>query len=209
MLDLISFDLNFYEKEYNKLNIHETIGISESNLTKVTKRLLGYLKNDYSDLSIIVEIKDEKREVFNSREVLHMVDVKKLYQNVINVRNISIVVSIISLLTYYMFEKKICFKNLFKSFKTTFISILMFIIGLSIYAFFDFYDFWMNFHYLFFTNDLFILDPSKDILIMMVPQQFFMDLVFKIALIFTICIIIIFIVLYYLERYENDKYSAI
>ena len=71
-------------------------------------------------------------------------------------------------------------------FKSSFLFILFSILGISVYATFDFYDFWMNFHYIFFTNDLFILNPNTDILIMMVPQQFFMNLVFKIIFYFII-----------------------
>ena len=36
------------------------------------------------------------------------------------------------------------------------------------------------FHHIFFRNDLWLLDPNTDILIMMVPETFFFHLVFRI-----------------------------
>jgi len=46
----------------------------------------------------------------------------------------------------------------------------------------DFTSFWVSFHHLFFTNDLWLLNPETDVLIMMVPQQFFSDLVARIII---------------------------
>ena len=47
----------------------------------------------------------------------------------------------------------------------------------SIWAIVDFDTFWVDFHYLFFDNDLFFLDPNTSIMINMFPDTFFLDLV--------------------------------
>ena len=52
----------------------------------------------------------------------------------------------------------------------------------GLYAALDFNTFWTTFHKILFTNDLWLLNPKTDILIMMVPEQFFFDLVMRIAL---------------------------
>lgn len=209
VIDLVSFDRNFYDLQYEKLNVYNTIGISSKELDIVTDKLLGYIKDDYKDIKVIANINGVNREVFNERETLHMVDVKNLYLDAINIRNLSILLSASFLILYFILNKKIDFYDFFKSFKSSFLFILFSILGISVYAYTDFYDFWMNFHYLFFTNDLFILNPNTDILIMMVPQQFFMNLVFKIIFYFIISISLIFIILYLLGRKTNDKYRVI
>ncbi len=53
--------------------------------------------------------------------------------------------------------------------------------AVAVWAAVDFNAFWINFHKLFFTNDLWLLDPAKSVLINMVPSQFFFDLVMRIA----------------------------
>ncbi len=52
---------------------------------------------------------------------------------------------------------------------------------MAIWAAADFSTFWVSFHELFFTNDLWLLDPAKSVLINMVPAQFFYDLVMRIV----------------------------
>ena len=60
-------------------------------------------------------------------------------------------------------------------------AVLMGLAGaLAFYAFLDFNEFWTMFHHIFFRNDLWLLDPNTDILIMMVPETFFFHLVFRI-----------------------------
>lgn len=56
------------------------------------------------------------------------------------------------------------------------------IVVILLLAVVDFSSFWTTFHKIFFRNQLWILDPSTDILIMMVPSQFFFDLVTKIGI---------------------------
>ena len=45
----------------------------------------------------------------------------------------------------------------------------------------------LNFHYLFFDNDLFLLDPNTSIMINMFPSAFFMHMVFMIIAAFALC----------------------
>ena len=66
----------------------------------------------------------------------------------------------------------------------------------------DFNSFWINFHYIFFTNELFFLDPNKDILIQIVPERFIFDLVFIIVI-----TIIFILVLAYYGLYKGVKKS--
>ena len=58
----------------------------------------------------------------------------------------------------------------------------MVVAAIAIFAALDFARFWTSFHHLFFTNDLWLLDPRTDVLIMMVPEQFFSDLVMRIII---------------------------
>jgi integral membrane protein (TIGR01906 family) len=45
----------------------------------------------------------------------------------------------------------------------------------------DFYKYFTIFHEIFFTNDLWLLDPATDRLINIFPQDFFTDMAFSIA----------------------------
>ncbi len=207
ILDLVSFDINFYKKEYQKLSIAQTIKISDDDLIRVTNHLLDYIKGNNDDLTITAVIDNQERTVFNNREVLHMIDVKILYTFFINLRNVLLVLMIIIYL-YLSVNKysKLLLADIFIKVSKMY---LILILGLSFYALIDFESFWLNFHYLFFDNELFFLNPNTDILIMMVPLRFFIDLVVKIIVFYALCVAVLLISAFKLRRNKLDKYCII
>lgn len=182
-VDVASFDRGFYKREYEKYNNAEVIGVSEAELDEITEVLLGYIQDKNDDLTITATVHGNEREVFNEKEKLHMVDVKNLYLNAINVRNYSFI-AIVICLGVLLLLKRFDFNDFRHMFGLAALMFLGLIIGISLWAVTDFDAFWVNFHYVFFDNDLFFLDPAKDILIMMVPGDFFFDLVFRIIMYF-------------------------
>lgn len=56
----------------------------------------------------------------------------------------------------------------------------------------DFTKYFIMFHHIFFSNDLWILDPATDMLINIVPEGFFMDTAARIALLFGSLSLILF-----------------
>lgn len=197
-VDYWCFSNSFYKNEYTKLDTANEIGMSQDDLDKTTDVLLGYLKDKYSSLDTIAKVEGFTREVFNDREKAHMVDVKNLYQNVLVVRNICFV---LYLLTFVY----ICFsgntKYIFSSYKKS-LAIFGFIIGfILLFCLIDFDGFWTNFHHIFFpNNDLWLLDPRTDILIMMVPSQFFFDLCISIIVSIVVFLLGIYLIFKYLDR---------
>jgi len=192
VVDYACFDRSFYKKEYKKSNTKEVIKTTDEDLEKMTDVLLGYLKGDYGSLDLKASINGETREVFNEREKEHMVDVKNLYQGALTTRNVLAIISIISFIVI-IFKKS--YFDIHKIYLKTLLFVGLIILFLSIYVFIDFDTFWTNFHHIFFSgNDLWLLDPSSDVLIMMVPGTFFNDLVWKIIIIFVITIAIFYLV---------------
>lgn len=188
VVDYWCFNNEFYSREYNLLNTAEEIGMSNDDLSKTTDVLLNYLKDKDLTLDLKVKVKGELREVFNQREKMHMVDVRDLYQNAILVRNIFLGIFVFTLILLII-KKDLSY--LFISYKKSLLIFLIIFGIIGVFCLIDFDTFWTNFHYIFFPgNDLWLLDPRTDILIMMVPSKFFFDLcvviVFSIFVILTI-----------------------
>ena len=61
------------------------------------------------------------------------------------------------------------------------------------------------FHHIFFTNDLWILDPATDMLINIVPEGFFMDTAARIALLFGSLSLVLFGVCLFLTVKNRRK----
>ncbi len=173
--------------------------MSQEDLDKSTDVLLGYLKDKYSSLDIEAKVEGITRQVFNDREKAHMVDVKDLYQNALTVRNICFIVYLLTFI-YVCFSGNV--KYLFSSYKKS-LCIFGFIIGfILLFCLIDFDGFWTNFHHIFFpSNDLWLLDPRTDILIMMVPSQFFFDLCISII----VSILVFLLGLYFIFKYLDRK----
>lgn len=189
VIDFYAFRKPYYEHMYELNGTAESLAISESDLTKATDGLLDYLRDDRDNLDISVTIAGEEVAMYNEREISHMVDVKDLYQGAILVRNVSLVVLVIT--TAWLFLSGLSY-SLVNGFTKT-ISTVGFILGLVVfYALLDFNGFWNAFHKVFFSNDLWLLDPRVDRLITMVPLNFFSGMVTRIVVTIVIVLSVIY-----------------
>jgi integral membrane protein (TIGR01906 family) len=181
VVDVLCFDRGFYTKEYAKNGTAEYMQMSEEDLEHTTDVLLAYLKDERDDLYVKAVVDGTEREVFDQREKLHMIDVKALYQNAMTFRTAAAVIGAVLLCAVlYGHEKK---RELLKfGFQAGVILILALISALAVWAAIDFNAFWIQFHEVFFDNDLYLLDPRTELLIRMVPEQFFYDLVMRIVI---------------------------
>ncbi len=181
-IEMFAVNPGFFRSEYSKLNTAQSIGISEENLTAVTQKLLDYTTDADDDLDIQAEIQGQMQEVFGEREKDHMVDVKLLYLGARNVRTVSLIAAVVLIAAAFVLGRGKAFKTLCRSFLWVSAGFVVIVAAIAAYAALDFTSFWTNFHHVFFTNDLWILDPSTDVLIQMVPEQFFSDLVARIII---------------------------
>ena len=198
------FNISFYNKQHNKIKLYdqsisEYIGIDDKQLEDLTIFVLDYLndKNDFLDLEM--NIKGEKREVFTQDEKDHMVDVKKLNLNARHVMIISFIIVI--LISIYLIKKHISINNIFIAYKKGLLYFLLFFSLLAFWILIDFDSFWTFFHKIFFAgNELWLLNLKKDILIMIVPPEFFNNLVIRILITFLGLLFLIFISLYLINN---------
>lgn len=185
-IDFHAFNRSFYDSEYKEMETAHDIGMTQSDLMKSTNTLLDYLQDDRDDIKVRVPIKGNKEEVFNVKEEMHMIDVKNLYQNVLSLRLISFGLLILSLSWLFIRLKKKAWDTLAYRFIQVSIAFVIILVGLGIVALCDFTMFWTAFHQIFFTNDLWILNPATDIMINMFPQDFFFHMVMRITITFVL-----------------------
>jgi integral membrane protein (TIGR01906 family) len=153
------FNENFYLAESEKLN-------TQQHKDKYLN-IINYLKNN------------EPLRYFNEKEVLHMEDVKNLIQKTIYLLYISFISTII-LSFYFIYKKQ--HKIIILSLKKSSILIIIFSSLLTILSLISFNKTFIYFHKIFFTNDLWILNPEKDLLINLFPQKFFIDFMKKLII---------------------------
>lgn len=186
-----SFNRGFYHHMYTQLETAKEIGISPSELDTATGVLLDYVENNRNDLNYELV---NGSQMFNQKEIDHMVDVKDLYLGSKLIFNIALIISIV-LTLYYLSLGLDKFRFIFsQSFKVSFMVFGLLLALIGLYVVIDFDGFWTNFHHLFFRNDLWLLDPQTDRLIQMVPLAFFNQLVFRIIFSILIGVIVMSIV---------------
>lgn len=204
------FDERFYTDQHNKImlfgkHINEHIGISNDDLEELTTFTLDFLNNPDASLDKQMNIKGELREVYTIDEKAHMVDVRKLNLAANKLLEIFAVILFTSVLYYILAIKN--WKQLNLIYKKTLKVFIIAFAFIAIWVFIDFDSFWTLFHKIFFVgNDLWLLNLQRDILIMIVPPEFFNNLVIRIIAMFIVTLLLFGFILYLLStrKVKND-----
>ncbi len=173
----------YFEKEYEKYQVPETVHMEMDDLLEVTDEMMAYLRGEREDLHIMTTVDGQAREFFNDREIAHMEDVQGLFLGAITLRRILLATAVLCVILMAVLKadlKKLLPKCLCMG------SGLFFLLaaGLGILISTDFTKYFIIFHKIFFRNDLWILDPSTDLLINIVPEPFFSDTALRIGITF-------------------------
>lgn len=182
-MEIVVFDMDNFRDSFEKNEISSVTGMDKEIFEYVIEDLLIYLKVEDKTLDTKAVINGEEIDVYGEREKLHMVDVKDLFIKGEKIRNISFY-TLLLLTIVIIIKDKLWKRNLSKTLLYTGIVINLLLALLLILFYIDFNKYFTVFHLIFFNNDLWILDPSKDILIQLVPEKFFYDTVTKIIILF-------------------------
>ncbi len=189
-----AYDLDYYMDSYEKNGVFEVTHKSHQELEKLSKTIIRVLKGN-SDVS-------ELSPYFSSKEISHMRDVQNLFSIAKTLKFISAVSGLMIIFAYLRRDKsKIMGKYMGIGLSFNYI----FLITLGVMVKTNFNKYFIVFHKLFFNNDLWLLDPKTDLLIQIMPEAFFVNIVTKILLRFVLYIFIGQLVGYIF--YKKGKYN--
>ncbi len=153
------YNQDFYYSEYQKNNV------SLPERFNMTGELFAYFRGS-GNLS---------PDYFNQKEMLHLADVKGLIRSATEIYYFFIILFFI-LLYFQLGMTGDRIETLRRVFTYTGIAVLVFCaLSFAVGSHFEF--FFIKFHQLLFTNNLWLLNPATDKLIVLVPEQFFIDYV--------------------------------
>ena len=151
----------YFEKEYAKYNVLDSLpSMTMDSLLHVTDEMMDYLRGDRDDLHVTTTMGGEQREFFNEREIAHMEDVQVLFLKALSIRRACLVLGAGLLILMAatrarmgrVLPPSLCMgTGLFFG--------LITVLGLIIST--DFTKYFILFHHIFFTNDLWILDLPR------------------------------------------------
>ena len=161
-----------YTYGFEKYDVGETTGLEETELDRVADGLRDYFNSGEESISLSVLRDGESFEVFNEREVGHLKDVKGLFRLVyILLLGMGIYAVVYVGVSLFWWRDRRLYRGLVGGGGLTLV--LMLAIGLAAAINFDWL--FLNFHLISFANDLWMLDPSTDYLIMLFPRGFWFD----------------------------------
>ena len=160
------FNHNFYKSEFAKLNIYQQFASRQVVDTQSTN-LIRYF--------CCAQTLDEY--FYTQKEILHLADVKNL---ILLTNTLMVFFSILLLITTLFLIIKKQLKALFKTYQLSSLATLVIIFVLYLSSKLNFAFIFINFHYLTFRNDYYLLSENSSLL-KLFPQQFFVDFTNQLA----------------------------
>lgn len=203
-------NFGFYEKEYEKYQVLDDVQMEMDDVMYVTREMMSYLKGQRDDLVVETIVDGQEREFFNDREKAHMEDVQHLFRGGIMLRRIAFGIAVIcfGVLIFLKGDWKRVLPRAYLIGTGIFFGIFA-VLGVLFAS--DFSKYFTIFHEIFFTNDLWLLDPATDLMINILPEGFFADMLIRIALFFAVGLLITIAasVLWILKINRANKYHKI
>ncbi len=161
-----------YEYGIDTYPVSEVTGISKAELLKVHQHLIDYYNSKVDTPQAIVQRGGKTIDIFNDKELVHLRDVKGLFQLDCTVQIVTFILLVLCiLLLLFLLKEK--WRTIIRGILWGSVLTLGLVIFLALWSVIGFEQLFILFHQLSFTNEFWILDPSKDFLIMLFPEQFF------------------------------------
>ena len=176
-LDRVGTDGKVYALLEDEVGDYEYVGMTREDTLASLSDLAAYLRGELSELTRQAPVRGQMQTVFNERERAHMVDVRALFVLARRVRRALWAAGFLLLLAASFAAKRPTVSLAWGLALSWGIAALCLGAGLMI----GFDALFIRFHRLFFTNDLWLMDPRTDAMIRMLPEDFFEGIVRRMA----------------------------
>ncbi len=178
-------DTGWYRASFAKYGVSAQTGVPTEELDRAADEISRYLLLERPDVEIPVHVRGVLQPLFNQRELVHMKDTQNLLRGFYNLQLAAALYALLYLVTSRLWLRGDYWRSLGRKLRWGG-GITLGLFGVfGVASMFDFDQLFLNFHLLWGTsldNDFWMLDPTKDRLIMMVPQGFWYDSAIRMAL---------------------------
>lgn len=201
--------LPFYEYAYQKYHISDVTGFSDHQLKIITRHVIQFFNGKVDSVQLVAEKNQHPINLFHDYEIVHLQDVKEVFQYVDKIQSISILYFLFYLLFSMVSRKKQRLIHFWKGLKNGSFLTIVLLVTLGIFVFIGFHQLFVQFHYLVFgdpQHSPWILDPRIDHLVMMYPLGFWQDAaILGITAILIMAIVLIGLSCILLRRYPHHS----
>ena len=162
-----------YQYGFDKYDVSRTTGLEQGELERAAAGLIDYFNSGEDTISLTVTKDGASFELFNEREVAHLKDVKGLFRLAYRVLLGTTMYACVYIGLSFLWwrDRRQLMWGLAGGSGLTLV--LMITLGLG--ALIDFDWLFLQFHLFSFANELWMLDPATDYLIMLFPRGFWFD----------------------------------
>lgn len=183
-------DFDVYRYEYEKYDVLSDLDMNMDDVMYVTHEMMDYLRGKGDTLSVMTTVEGREQDFFNEQDRFHMGEVRDLFIGGLNIRFGACVAAVLCILFLIITRadiKKIIPRSYWIALGITGTAVLF----LGIAAVVDFDSVFVQFHHIFFDNDLWIFDPAEDYMIRMLPEGLFYDMVMRIGAVFVASLVVL------------------
>lgn len=185
-------DFDVYRQEYEKYDVLSDLDMTMDDVMYVTHEMMDYLRGEGDTLSVMTTVEGQEQDFFNEQDRFHMGEVRDLFIGGLNIRLGACAAAVLCILFLVITRadiKKIIPGSYWIALGVTGVAVLL--IGIA--AVVDFNAVFVQFHHIFFDNDLWIFDPAEDYMIRMLPEGLFYDMVMRIGAIFVVSLVVLLV----------------
>ena len=164
-----------YNNGFEKYSISRISGISDSDLRQVGADIRSYINSDEEPMNIQTRIFGVEQDLFNTKEIAHMKDVKQLVRGVYLLAVVSAVYLVGMILVGFIRQRGLFAELLAKRLALGGGLTLALLVIFGVVAAFGFDSLFLKFHQISFANDFWQLDPRTDYLVKIFPDNFWFD----------------------------------
>lgn len=167
--------LNYTNAKYG---IAESLSMTEEDLQKAVHSMISYVRGDLEDAQVMVLVDGEETAFFNEKELVHLSDVRGVLEFLGKVTTAFLVVCVLG--EVYLIVKKRAQEALNCVWIAWGIMIVCSVL-IALVAMNDINQIVVGFHELFFSNDLWLLNPATDRSVWMFKNEMYSDALVRIA----------------------------
>jgi integral membrane protein (TIGR01906 family) len=172
-------DRDFMLRGFRDNDVAATTGLDDPQLQRIADAFVAYFQGPPGQIQMQVTAFGQQRLLFNDPEVAHMEDVQALIQWFLRMQIVAAGVVAVRLLVAVFLDRGVA--NLGRDMLISTALIVALVVLVAIASAIDFDALWTRFHQIAFRNNLWLLDPTRDYLIMLFPEPFWLAATIRMA----------------------------
>jgi integral membrane protein (TIGR01906 family) len=170
-------EVEVYYYSISTFDAEDETGVTESELRRASRELVSYFNSDDPAINIQVGAGGQTEPLFSPREIRHLQDVKSIMDAVFLAQEAALAYVLIYVVSVFVWSAEAPMRALASQALTACLITVGFLAIAGALAISGFDSTWEGFHQVLFTNDLWELDPDRDRLIQMFPEEFWFRVV--------------------------------